>query len=110
MLSGQPFVLQQDGAPAPTAITTQDWLEGKIPDFIRKEEGPPCSPDRNPIDYSLWSILENRACSVSHSTIKSLKSLYVANGENTPETVPAAVESFPTRLKAVISKKGGYIE
>ncbi|KAI6649879.1 MhmaT1 transposase [Oopsacas minuta] len=37
MFFGQPFVFQQDGAPAHTAITTQDWLDGKIPDFIRKE-------------------------------------------------------------------------
>ncbi|KAI6658732.1 MhmaT1 transposase [Oopsacas minuta] len=45
MFSGQPFVFQQDGAPAHTAITTQDWLEGKIPDFIPKEEWPPYCPD-----------------------------------------------------------------
>ncbi|KAI6649831.1 hypothetical protein LOD99_6381 [Oopsacas minuta] len=37
MFFGQPFVFQQDGSPAHTAITTQDWLDGKIPDFIRKE-------------------------------------------------------------------------
>ena len=111
MFSGQPFVFQQDGAPVHTATTTQDWLEGKIPDFIRKEEWPPYSPDLNPMDYSLWSILENRACSVSHSTIKSLNKYLCREWEKIPqETLRAAVESYPTRLKAVISKKGGYIE
>ncbi|KAI6659436.1 hypothetical protein LOD99_10784 [Oopsacas minuta] len=94
MFSGQPFVFQRDDAPAHTAITTQDWLEGKPPDFIRKEEWPPYSPDLNPMDYSLWSILKNRACSVSHSTIKSLKKYLCHEWEKyLQETLRIVVES-----------------
>ena len=48
------------------------------PDFIsvdthwRRADGewPPNSPDLNPLDYSIWSILEAKAC--ANKTIESL--------------------------------------
>ncbi|KAI6661014.1 hypothetical protein LOD99_13737 [Oopsacas minuta] len=111
MFSGQQFVFQQDCAPAHTANTTQDWLKHNIPNFIHKDEWPPYSPDLNPMDYSVWYILENKACSVSHNTVSSLKISLCREWEKMPqETLRAAVEGFPNRLRAVISKKGGYIE
>ena len=51
VFSGKPFLFQQDGAPAHTSNSTQGWLRENIPDFIRKEEWPPYSPDLNPVDY-----------------------------------------------------------
>ena len=39
------WVFQQDGAPAHTSKTTQEYLDGATPDFIRKDEWPPQSPD-----------------------------------------------------------------
>ncbi|KAI6655895.1 hypothetical protein LOD99_1629 [Oopsacas minuta] len=111
MFSGQPFVFQQDGTPAHTANTTQDWLKHNIPTFIHKDEWPPYSPDLNPMDYSVWSILENKVCSVSHNTASSLKISLCREWEKIPEeTLHAAVEGFPNRLRVVTSKKGGYIE
>ena len=62
MFSGESFLFQQDGAPAHTSKLTQAWLNENIPDFITKEEWPPYSPDLNPMDYSIWSILETKAC------------------------------------------------
>ena len=41
MFENQPFIFQQDGAPAHTAKSTQEWLQTNIPDFISKEEWPP---------------------------------------------------------------------
>ena len=49
MFGNQPFLFQQDGAPAHTANSTQEWLRIEIPDFIAKEEWPPSSPDVNPL-------------------------------------------------------------
>jgi hypothetical protein len=65
--------LLQDGATCHTALRTQDWLVRNVPDFIAKDQWPPRSPDLNPLDYSVWSILEERACRESHTTIESLK-------------------------------------
>ena len=102
---------QQDGAPAHTSNSTQGCLRENIPDFIRKEEWPPYSPYLNPMDYSMWGILESRACSKPHKNILSLKSSLCREWEKIPmEMLRAAVQRFPERLKAVISKRGGYIE
>jgi hypothetical protein len=50
---GKNVVLQQDGAPAHTANTTQAFLSQKI-DFWLKTMWPPYSPDVNPLDYAFW--------------------------------------------------------
>ena len=89
----------------------QSWLRKNIPDFIFKEEWPPSSSDLNPMDFSIWSILETKACAKSHSSVKALKKSLLREWEKTSEdTLPAAVEAFPDRLKKVVGVKGGYIE
>ncbi|KAI6655713.1 hypothetical protein LOD99_1855 [Oopsacas minuta] len=88
MFSGQPFVFQQEGALAHTANTTQDWLKHNIPNFIHKDEWPPYSPDLNPIDYFVWSIFENKACSVSHNTVSSLTISLCREWEKIPPRYP----------------------
>ncbi|KAI6652482.1 MhmaT1 transposase [Oopsacas minuta] len=62
MFENGSFAFQQDGAAAHKAKSTQEWLGVNIPHFITKVEWPPSSPDPNPLDFSLWSILESRAC------------------------------------------------
>ena len=111
MFENQPFLFQQDGAPAHTANSTQEWLRNEIPDFISKEEWPPSSADLNPLDFCVWSILEAKACSKPHRNIESLKASVVKEWANIPqETLRIAVEAVPKRLNAIIRKKGGYIE
>ena len=73
MFNNKPFLFQQDGAPAHTAKSTQEWLRTEIPSYISKLEWPPSSPDLNPLDFSLWSILESRACSNSHRNLEGLR-------------------------------------
>uniref|UniRef100_A0A915DAQ7 Transposase n=1 Tax=Ditylenchus dipsaci TaxID=166011 RepID=A0A915DAQ7_9BILA len=67
------WTFQQDGAPMHTATLTQDWLRRNFPNFIDKNEWPPRSPDLNPLDFSIWSILEDRVCIKPHSNLESLK-------------------------------------
>ncbi|KAI6652393.1 hypothetical protein LOD99_7407 [Oopsacas minuta] len=77
MFNKEPFLFQQDGAPAHTSNISQNWLRENIPDFITKEEWPPSSPDLNPMDFSIWSILEKNACAKSQSSVEALnKSLH----------------------------------
>ncbi len=65
--------LQQDGAPAHTANVSQAWFRSELPDFISKDEWPPSSPDLNPMDFCVWSVLEANSCVKSHRTVESLK-------------------------------------
>ena len=111
MFNKNRFLFQQDGAPAHTARVTQTWLSENIPDFIDKGEWPPSSPDLNPMDFSIWSIFEKNACAKAHTNIESLKKSLLREWTKIPEeTLRAAVEAVPGRLRTIIKKKGGYIE
>ena len=100
MFKNESFLFQQDGAPVHTANTTQSCLSTKIPDFISKVEWPPSSPDLNPMDFSLWSILETKACAKSHKSVDSLnKSLLKEWSQIPQETMRAAVNAVPDRLR-----------
>ncbi|KAI6648130.1 hypothetical protein LOD99_11945 [Oopsacas minuta] len=111
MFSGKPFVFQQDGAPVHTSNATHACFRSNTPNFIRKEEWPPYSPDFNPMDYSIWLILETNTCSKSHTNVESLKTAVCREWDRIPqETLRSAVDAFPKRLHAVIKAKGGDIE
>lgn len=67
------WVFQQDSAPAHKALKTQEWLRKNVPDFISTSEWPAKSPDLNPMDYSVWGILQPKVCSKKHRSLESLK-------------------------------------
>ena len=106
-----PFIFQQDSAPSHRARTTQNWIRTNFDDFITAEEWPPYSPDCNPLDYSIWGILEAKACATAHRSIESLKkSLIRAWDDISEETLRAVVNQFPKRLTASIKADGGHFE
>ena len=67
------LTLQQDGATAHTAKIVQAWCKENFTAFWSKEMWPPSSPDLNPMDFEIWSILEPKACTVSHPNVEVLK-------------------------------------
>ncbi|KIH53686.1 hypothetical protein ANCDUO_16181 [Ancylostoma duodenale] len=69
------------------------------------------SPDPNVMENSAWAILEEKACAKQYGSVDVLKSSLKKAWEEIPqETLRAAVESYPKRLKAVIKAKGGNTE
>jgi len=48
----------QDSAPSHSAKATQNFLGDNTHDFISSQEWTPHSPDLNPLDYSVWDILQ----------------------------------------------------
>lgn len=106
-----PWTYQQDGAPAHKARNVQNWCARNFPDFIAFNEWPPSSPDCNPMDFSVWSVLEAKACSKAHKTIDSLKNaLKKAWDDIDVDYLRATVDSFPKRLKACVAAEGGRFE
>ena len=57
-LSGDYFTFQQDSAPAHRARETVEILSREPPDFISPLLWPPNSPDLNPVDCKVWSVLQ----------------------------------------------------
>ena len=64
---GRHWVWQQDSAPAHKSKETQAWLQKECYDFV-----PPSSLDLNPLDYFVWSYVENITNMTCHNTKASL--------------------------------------
>ena len=56
---GRPWVWQQYSALAHRSKKTQAWLQKECYDFVPFSHRPPSSPDLNPLDYFVWSYVEN---------------------------------------------------
>jgi len=64
---GDYYVLKQDGAPVHRPRDTVTTLQRETPEFIPPEMWPPNSPYLNPVDYSIWGMLQERVyCSWIH--------------------------------------------
>lgn len=111
LFNNKPWTFQQDSAPGHKAKTTQDWLKKNVPDFISTVDWPAGSPDLNPLDYKLWSVLEGMACSTRHPNIESLKRALVRAVENFPmHEVRLAIDDWPNRLRSCWKSNGGHFE
>lgn len=107
----QQWIFQQDSAPSHRAKITQGWCRENFPDFLTSAEWPPYSPDLNPLDYSVWGLLQAEACSIPHKSIHSLKaSLLKAWSEIDQNVLRAAIDQFPKRLRACVKARGGLFE
>ena len=105
------WTFQQDGATSHTARVTQQWCEDNCPGFITKDQWPPSSPDLNPMDYTMWSVLEKEACSKPHKKIDDLKRSLISAWQKIPDAVVrAAVRDFRRRLAAAVKAGGGHFE
>jgi len=89
----------------------QDWLRKNVPNFISAQQWPSNSPDANPMDFSIWAVLEARVCTKKYGSLDSLKSALRREWERiSPDYLRAACESFIDRLDRIIKARGGYIE
>ena len=72
---------------------------------------PPFSPDLNPLDYFVWSYVENITNMTSHNAEASLITTICRVFANLPQAlVEKACSQFRIRIEAVIEAEGGYIE
>ena len=110
-LSGDYFTFQQDSAPAHRAKETVELLSRETPDFITPLQWPPNSPDLNPVDYKVWSVLQER---VYRSQIRDVEHLKVRLVEEwrlfSQNIVDAAVKQWRVRLRACVKADGGHFE
>ena len=67
------YVFQQDGAPAHGARDTVTMLQRETPEFIPPEMWPPNLPDFNPVDCSIWDMLQEMVYRSRIYNVKELK-------------------------------------
>jgi len=79
--------------------------------FWSKEFWPPNSPDLNPLDYYVWSIVERVTNKSRHSNVTSLRTIIeAAFADIDNATLQRTCEYFRSRIEAVIEADEGYIE
>ena len=107
-IPGWGFVFQQDGALAHQARDGVAFLARKVPDFISPTLWPPNSPGLNPVDYSIWSVLQEK---VYRSTIANISELdmRLINERGrlfVQSMVDAAIGHWHRRLSACVRGSG----
>lgn len=103
---------QQDWAPAHGSGSTlaycNDVFKGRYWD---KTMWPSNSPDLNPLDFSVWGLLEQRLGKRCYRSVKELKAaLKRAWNTITADELRKIVENFRKRLRACIQANGGHFE
>ena len=105
------YVFQQDSAPAHASKKTQEWLRMNVAGFWDKSLWPSNSPDLNPLDYSVWSVVETNSCKTPHPNVDSLKtSVAKAWRALKPGYLIKTCRAFRPRLERMIELQGGLIE
>ena len=111
LVGGRPWTWQQNSAPTHKSKETQPWLQKEFYDFVPFFHWPPSSPDLNPLDYFVWSYVENITNMTSHNTKASLiAAIHRVFTELPPALVEKACSQFRIRIEAVIEAEGGYIQ
>jgi hypothetical protein len=102
------YVFQQ----AQTAQTTQQFLRETMVEFWTPVDWPPCSPDLNLLDFSIWSVLQEKVQAIPHTSLAALCwSITRQWNQMLPAYIHRTCRSFDPPLETVMVKNGGdYIE
>jgi len=101
------WTLQQDGAPSHTAKNTINYLKTENVSFVEPQMWPPNRLDLNPVDYAVWSTLQqqvyhNRKC----TTVDQLKQATVEEWNKLSQRF---IDEWRRRFTRVVHQQGGHI-
>ena len=106
---GDDFVFMQDGAPSHTSKKTMTWLKDNMSAVL--PAWPPSSCDLNPLDYSIWSILESKVAEMEPKTELDLRCAVKQACRNLDQdVVRRAIDQFVPRLKHCVAAGGAQFE
>jgi inhibitor of nuclear factor kappa-B kinase subunit alpha len=105
------FIFQQDSAPAHRARETVTLLETATPAFIAPNLWPPNSPDLNPVDYKIWSVMQEKVYRTKVRDVDDLRRRILdAWDELDQRVLDSAVKQWRVRLRACVEADGGQFE
>jgi len=76
------------------ALRLTELLEKEVPDFISPSLWPPNSPDLNPVDYKIWSLVQEHVYQQPISNIDELRERIVAVWEAVDQHVIDAAIAY----------------
>ena len=101
----------QDGASSHTAQTVVSYLDTYLGKRRWIRDWPPLSPDLNPLDFGIWSILKTKVGERGPKSPPDLKAFIMQEVKNlSVETVRKCVDELPRRLECLVECKGGAFE
>ena len=87
----------------------QEWL-GSNMKFWAKDFWPLQSPALNPLDYSVWTHIESKACKVRHSSVEELKSSVNRSWASMrKDFIHKVCKGFRSHLSRVIAAEEGHM-
>ena len=102
-MSAEFFIFQQDSAPAHQARDTVRLLELATPALIPPDRWPPNSPDLNPVDYKIWSVVQQRVYQSWVHNVDELKQRLVHVWHDIDQTIIGnAIDEWRGRLYACV--------
>ena len=79
--------------------------------FGPKGSGQPTPPNLNPLDISIWNYIEERACSVPHNSVDSLKAFVKREwAAMSKDYIRDCCSGFRCHVEAMITAEGGVFE
>ena len=106
------YTLQQDGATSHTAHATITFIEQSVPDYIEKDNWPSNSCDLNPLDYSIWGVMDQRVYKDIRvfETVNELKAKVQEEWDSLSQRlINQAVDHWRSRLQKVVEEEGGFV-
>ena len=94
----------------PRARETVELLTVETPEFIPPTLWPPNSLDLNPVDYKVWSVMQEKVYKKRIKDIDELRARILAAWDEMDRIIDKAIRQWRTRLRACIKAKGGHFE
>ena len=86
-------------------------LELVTPAFIRPDLWPPNSPDLNPVDYKIWSVVQQRVYQSRVYNTDELKHRLVHVWHGMDQIIiDSAIDEWRGRFRACVRAKAGHFE
>ena len=82
-----------------------------MPAFIPPELWPANSPDLNPVDYRIWSVVQQREYQSRVHDVDELKQHLQQVWRDVDQSITDnAIDEWRKRLRACVQAKGGHFE
>ena len=89
-----------------TNCLTPKPSQKNISEIIGVSSWSPSCPDHNPLDYTIWGVLENKPDATSHLNFSSLKTAFEEEwNKMSEEFILKVSELFRRRVDTIIEKK-----